>query len=163
RMRRERCKLMQQPNAVLVRFAHADDPAATQGDAGPAHVLECSQAVVVIPSRDDLAVKFSRRVEILILRLQSPIAHTLALRFIEQAERKANLQGEPGNGPYYFQDGFELWPVIDLAPRGAHTEACDPLPPCLSSCCQNMIDRKQVLPLHACLVVSALRAVGAIL
>ena len=67
-MRIEPRKLLQQSDAIFVRFAHAQNSAAAHGDPRVAHVRDRLQPVVVYARRDDVAVKFRRRIEIVVVR-----------------------------------------------------------------------------------------------
>ena len=51
-------QLVQQADTVFVGFAHADDAAGADGDAGFSHRSDGAQAVFIEASRDDLTVKF---------------------------------------------------------------------------------------------------------
>lgn len=68
RGRRELGHLADESNAVFVRLAQADDPPRADRDAGLADVLNRLQALIVRPRRDHLRVKFSRRVQVVVVR-----------------------------------------------------------------------------------------------
>ena len=61
---------MDQADAVVGAFAHADNAAAADIDAGVAHMLQRIQPVLIGPGADDVAVIFRRGVEIVVVVIQ---------------------------------------------------------------------------------------------
>src|SRR6185437_13884008 len=66
-MRIERGELMKEADEIFVRFAEAENSSAADSDAGFADARDGGEAVFVDARGDDVAVKFGRRVEIVIV------------------------------------------------------------------------------------------------
>ena len=80
RMRIERGKLVQQADAIVLGFAHADNSAAADRDSRFSHRREGAQAVVVVARGDDLAVKLRRSIQIVVVGSQAGFGQALGLR-----------------------------------------------------------------------------------
>ena len=61
------------------RFAHADDAAAADVDAGGADAIQRIQPVAIIARSDDLAVELGRGVEVVVVIVQAGFAQPLGL------------------------------------------------------------------------------------
>ena len=156
-------KLVQETDAVVVRFAHSDDPAAAHGYACLPNMFERPESLIVVPRRNDVSIEFWRRIEIVVVGMQARIRKSLRLGFVEHAKRAADLQPYRGDASHHFEYRFEFGAVTDLAPCRTHTESRDTLAAGFTRRFQHMIDRQQVMTLHTCLIMRALRAIGAIL
>ena len=69
-MHRQGGQGMDQADAVVCAFAHADNAAAADMDAGVAHMRQRVQPVLIGPGGDDVAVIFRRGVEIVVVVIQ---------------------------------------------------------------------------------------------
>ena len=165
RVRIEARELVQQPDAVLVRFAHAQNSAAAHGDARPCAHARSSRSrssytrVVMM-----FAVKFRRRIEIVVVSRKPGVLQPLRLRFGQHAERAADFHIERRHAAHHLQHALELLrrPSPAATPRPCRiasrlrsSRVRRPRAPSagfISSCAR-----------HVRLVVRALRAVGAIL
>ena len=68
------------PTRSLCAFAHADNAAAADIDAGVAHMLQRVQPVLIGPGADDVAVIFRRGVEIVVVIIQPRLFQPRRLR-----------------------------------------------------------------------------------
>jgi len=123
RMRIERGKLLQQPDAISFRFAEADDSSAANGNADFSHRRERAEAVVIIAGRDNLPVELRRSIEVMVVSSQARAGQAPRLRIIEHAERAANFHAEFRYTPHHFKDIFKILALLYLPPRRAHAEA----------------------------------------
>eukprot|EP00966_Prymnesium_polylepis_P192724 4467044-Prymnesium_polylepis.1 len=67
-------------DAVGLRFAEAEDPAAADGDAGRAHIADRLQPVLICARRDHVGVVLARRVEVVVVRRQPGLLELASLR-----------------------------------------------------------------------------------
>ena len=78
-MLRQGCEPVEQPDPVLLRFAHAEDAAAAHVDACVADGLQGLQPVVVGTGRDDLPVELRRRVEVVVVVVEAGVLELMRL------------------------------------------------------------------------------------
>ncbi len=155
---------MQQADAVLVGFAHADDAAAADGDARRARTdVDGAQAIVVAARGDDLAVKFRRGIEIVVVGRQAGGGQAASLIVGEHAERAADFHAQRSDGAHHLQHAFKFLAVAHFAPRRAHAKARGALVVGFAGRFVDLRDAEQVLLRYARLIMRALRAIGAIL
>src|SRR3546814_2030573 len=93
-MHRQVRKLAQQLGAIMLLFAHADDAAAADLDAGATHVIERIETILVRACADDLAVELRRGIEIVVVVIEPGVGQTIGLRRLEHAERHAGSSEE---------------------------------------------------------------------
>src|SRR5207247_8791774 len=63
-------ELMQESDAILVRFTHTDDAATAHRNTGFPNVFNRAQSVFVGSGRNDLAIKLRRCVEVMVVSMQ---------------------------------------------------------------------------------------------
>src|SRR5207248_332750 len=124
RMRILRGQLAEQLESVGELLAHADDPAAADGDSRIADDGERVETVRVRPGGDDLAVELWRGVEVVVVRGQPRCGERLCLSFVEHAERAAGLESEGANTAHHLEYPFELGAARCAPPRRTHAESC---------------------------------------
>src|SRR5580700_9660133 len=122
RMRRQARQGRDHADAILARFAHADDAAAADVNAGIAHVVERLQAVLIGARGDDLLVELRRGVEVVIVEIEAGVFEPPRLAGGEHAERGAGLEPERLDALDHGADRIEI-AILRLAPRRAHAEA----------------------------------------
>ena len=122
RIRIEIGELRDQPGALGARFAHADDPAATDAHARRADALERVEPVAVIARGDDLAVEVRRGIEIVIVVIEPGVLQSLGLAVLEHAERRASLESQRLDLAHHRQHRFQI-AIFRAAPCRAHAEA----------------------------------------
>src|SRR3546814_10204027 len=83
-MHRQVRKLAQQLGAIMLLFAHADDAAAADLDAGATHVIERIETILVRACADDLAVELRRGIEIVVVVIEPGVGQTIGLRRSEE-------------------------------------------------------------------------------
>ena len=108
RMRVEHGQLAEQPRAVGARLAHADDAAAAQLHARLADVRERVEPVLIGARRDDLAVELRRRVEVVVVVVESGCGEGRRLRRRQHAERRARLEPERADLLHRGRDRIDL-------------------------------------------------------
>ena len=72
----QRRELMEKPDAIFIRFAHADDSAAANRNPGFTNIFQRPKPVLVITCGDDLAIKVGGRVEIMVVRMEPGLSQT---------------------------------------------------------------------------------------
>jgi len=154
--------IVQQPDAILLGLAHAENPAAANGDAGLADVRDRLQTVFVDARRDDAAVELGRRIEIVVVGGEARLLEAHRLPLGEHAERAAHFEVESGDRAHHFEDAVEFGAVGNLPPRRAHAEARRAVGLRLLRRCKNLGGIEQVLPRDAGLVMRALWTVRAV-
>ena len=161
RMLRQARQRRDQPGAVVVALAHADDAAAADVDAGAAHGAERIEPVLIDARGDDLAVEFRRGVEIVVVVVEAGRLEPLRLRLGQHAERGAAFEPERAHA---FDHGADLLEVaiLRLAPGGAHAEAARAGALGGARLGQHGVDAHQLLGLDAGRVFRALRTIGAV-
>ena len=162
RMRIERGKLMQQADAIALRFAEADDSAAANGDSRFSHRRERAEAVIVIAGGDDLPVEFRRSIEVVVVRSQPRGGQAPRLRIVEHAERAANFHSQLGHAAHHFQNVFKILALLHVPPRGAHAETRRSLAAGALGKFHDFVHGKQAAARNFRRVMRALRAIGAI-
>src|SRR5207253_9018781 len=118
-------ELMEKADAIFVRFAHADDPATANRDAGFTNIFERAKPVLVVTCRDDPAIKVGGRVEIVVVCMESGLSQTPGLRFIQHAKGAAHFQTKRRNTPDHFQNRVEFRTVVHLPPGRSHAKSVD--------------------------------------
>ncbi len=155
-------ELVQQADAVLFRFAHAENSAAADGDSRFAHVRDGSQAVFVDARGDDFSVELGRRIEIVIVGGEPRFLQALGLRFVEHAERATDFHIQSRDAAHHFEHAVEFFALGDLSPGRAHAESRGALGLGALRRREDVAGIHQFLAGHARFVVRALRAIGAI-
>src|ERR1700726_4012237 len=116
RMRIERGKLVEQADAIALRFAEADDSSAANGNPGFSHRRQGAEAVVVIAGRDNLSVEFGRSIEVMVVSGQARVGQAPRLRIIEHAERAANFHAELRHAAHHYKNIFKIFALLHLPP-----------------------------------------------
>src|SRR5579875_311238 len=119
----ERSQLPQQPIAGRAVFAHPDDAAATDRDSGGAHTPERIQALLVSARMNDLAVKFGRRIEVVVVSREARFGQRFGLWRGEHAERAAGFESQGAHAAHHLQHTLERLAGGHIAPRCPHAEA----------------------------------------
>ena len=78
-------------------FAHADDAAAADRDAGLPHARQRLEPIVVGARRDDAAVELGRGVEVVVVGGQPGVGERVGLLLRQHAERAAGFHAEPAH------------------------------------------------------------------
>ena len=123
RMGIEMRKLFEQAHAVFVGFAHSQNSAAADRDAGLAHMGDRSQAVFVNPCRDDFSVELGRGIEIVVIRAQACFLKPLSLRFRQHTQRAAYFHVQRRHAAHHFEHAVEFLSIGNLPPRGSHAKS----------------------------------------
>ena len=84
----------QHAGAVGTLLAHAHDAAATDLDAGLAHVGERVEALLECSRRDHLAVVLGRGVDVVVVIVETGIGQNARLLRLQHAKRHAGLETE---------------------------------------------------------------------
>jgi len=117
---------LDQRGTVAVAFAHADDAATAQLDAGGTNHPQRRQPVLVGPGPDDARVELGAGVEIVVIGGKTGLGQPPGLIGPEHAQGDAGLHADGGDAAHHFQHGVELGAVPNLAPGRAHTKARSP-------------------------------------
>ena len=105
-------------------FAHADDAAGAEADAGCVDVIQRFEAFFVCAGRDDFVVELRAGVEVVVVGGEAGLAEALGLVFGEHAEGAAGFHSEGAYAAHHFQDAVELAGLLGrIAPGRAHAEA----------------------------------------
>ena len=114
----------QQADAILIRFAHAEDSSAANRDAGLAHVRDGPQTVVVDSGGDDFSVEFGRRIEIVVVGASGPASFSrTACDSVSMPSVQQTSMSQRRNAAHHFQHTVELFALGDLPPRRTHAES----------------------------------------
>ena len=108
RVRIEIGQLRNQASPLQARLAHANNPAAANFQARLTHMTERVEPILIITGRDDVAIKFGRRVEIVIIKIQPRFFQTLGLRFLQHAQGGAGFHSQCLDGLDHFFYGIEI-------------------------------------------------------
>src|SRR3990167_7774439 len=103
-------------------LAHAHDAAAADVDAGPAHVAQRVQPVLVVAGGDDVAVQLGRGVQVVVVVVQTSTLEALRLVAREHAQGAAGLQALVLDHAPQPLDLFQV-AVVGRSPGGTHAEA----------------------------------------
>jgi autotransporter-associated beta strand protein len=155
-------ELLEEAAAIVEGFAHADDAAATDGNAGAADVFDGAEAVVVGAGGDDLAVEFGGGVEVVVVGVAAGGLEALGLGFGEHAEGAADFHAQGVDVFDKGDDGIEFFAIFDFPPGGAHAEAGGAFGSGLSGFFDDVVDGEDAVALDARVVVGGLGAVGAV-
>ncbi len=155
-------QLRDQAGALLARFAHADDAAAADVDAGVAHAVQRVEAVLVGAGGDDLAVELGRGVQVVVVVVQTGLLELFGLALAQHAERDAGLQAERLDRADHLGHGLQVV-RLGATPGGAHAEALGAA--CLGGAGggQHLVQRHQLFRFQAGVVARRLRAIAAVL
>src|ERR1039458_4354056 len=107
-MRVECSELVEQPNAIVIRLSKTDNAAAADCDSGLSHRGERPEAVIVITCSNDLAIKFGRSVEIVVVSGEAGVRQALGLCIVEHSERAADLHTELRDAADHLENTFEI-------------------------------------------------------
>src|ERR1700722_8490965 len=140
---------MQQADTVLIGFAHADDSAAADGDARAPDRVDGAQAVVVTPRGDDLAVKFRRSVEVVVVRSETRVGEAPRLSIAEHPQRATHFHSERRDDANHLQYIFKFLPVAHFTPRRSHAKPRSAFGMSLARRFGNLLDAEQILMRHA--------------
>ena len=113
---------MDEADAILARFAHADDPAAAHVDPRIAHILERVEPVLVLAAGDDPLVIFRPGVDIVVIVVEARFLEHLRLFWREHAERHAGFETHIAHTLHDLDDGGHVT-VLGIAPGRTHAEA----------------------------------------
>src|SRR5579884_3040595 len=160
-MRRQARERRYHADAVMASLAHADD-AAADANARSAHVLEGSEPILIGAGRNDLAVELRRGVEIVIVVVETGALEARGLPRVEHAERRAGLEPERTDGLHHGADPIEI-AVPGRAPGRPHAEPAGARSLGGAGLVHHRRDIHQFVGLDACVVMRALRAIGAVL
>ena len=120
-MRRQARQRRDHADAILAALAHADDAAAADIDARMAHVRERLEPVLIDARGDDLAVKFRRGVEVVVVIVETGFLEPLRLRRRQHAERDAGFEAQRLDAFDHGADLIEI-AVLRRTPGRAHAE-----------------------------------------
>ncbi len=149
--------------AVVFRFAHADDAAATDGHPAFLHGGDGLEAITEGVGADDLRVKFRRRVDVVIVSGHPGGAEFARFDRTDLAERDANFHAELADFAHGLEHLLKLRCAIAHAfPGRAHAEASSALCACAFRGSENVGKREQIFALQTGRVMRTLRAVAAI-
>ncbi len=155
-------ELHEQAEAVVKGFAHADDAAAADGDAGVADIFEGIEAVGIGAGGDNLAVEFGGSVEVVVVGVAAGLFEASCLGGGEHAEGAADFHAEIVDGLDEVEDGVEIFAVFDFPPGGAHAEAGGAFGFGLLGFFENVGGRKDGVFFDAGVVMGGLGTVGAV-
>ncbi len=155
-------ELEEEVEAVGGGFAHADDAAAADGDAGVADVLEGVEAVLVSAGGDDGAVEFGGGVEVVVVGVAAGGFEACGLGVGEHAEGAADFEAEVVDGGDEIEDGIEVLAVFHFAPGSAHAEAGGAFGLGFAGFLEDVVFGEDGVFFDAGVVVGGLWAVGAI-
>lgn len=148
--------------AVVHGFAHAEDAAGADFEAGLADVRERLEAFIVGARGDYRGIKFARGVEVVVVDVAAGFLEARGLRLGQHAERAADFEAEFFHAGDGFQHAIKLLSVTDAAPRGAHAKACRAAGFGFLCVGQDGAGLHQLLGFEAGVVMRGLRAIGAI-
>ncbi len=146
---------------MQARFAHADDAAAADLDAGAAHAVERIEAVLVIAGGDDVAVDFRCGIEIVVVVIEAGALQAFSLAFAEHTQRGASFQAQCLDFAHHFFDFFQVT-VFRFTPCSSHTETGCAMRLGLTCGFQHGIQRQDFLRGDTSVVTRCLRAVAAV-
>ena len=105
------------------RFAHADNAAATDGNAGVADPRERIEPILIYARRHDLAIEFRCRIEIVIVVIQARFLERFGVTLLQHPERAARLETLALHRAHQI-DNARQFPIPRSTPRGPHAETC---------------------------------------
>ena len=152
----------QHAGAVGLFLAHADNAAGADIDARLAHALQRVQPVLKGPGADDLVVIFFRRIDIVIVVVETGLGETVDLLTRQHAERHAGFHAHFLHALHDGADRVHV-AILGLAPGGAHAIARRPGFLRLAGLCEHLFDFHQLGGLEAGVEFRALGAIAAIL
>ena len=161
RMLGQRGQGLQQAGALVARFAHADDAAATGLHAGMAHVLQRVEPVLVLAGVDHLAVDLRRGVEVVVVVVEPGGLQRVGLRSTQHAQRGAGFQTEAFHRAHDLGH-FHHIAILRAAPGRAHAEAAGAGILRRLRTLQHCFHAHQFLRLYAGVVARRLRAIRAV-
>lgn len=109
--------------AIFEAFAHADDAAGADVDAGAADAFEGVEAILVGAGGDDLVVVVGAGVEVVVVGGEPGFGEAFGLGVGEHAEGAAGLEAEGADGFDHVEDLVELFAVARGTPCGTHAES----------------------------------------
>src|SRR5262249_58507928 len=145
-------------DASLEVFAHADDAAAADVDAGRTHVAERVEPILIGARGDDRAIVLGRGVEVVVVIVEAGCLEAQRLLRREHAERGAGLEPERPDARDHRADLVKI-AVLWFAPGRAHAEAAGAGVLRRPRLRQHGVERHQLFRLHAGVVTRALRAI----
>ncbi len=154
-------QLLQQAKAIRARLAHADDAAGADIDAGVADKLERVQPIFVGARGDDLAVILRRGIEIVVVVIEAGVFQLFSLMRGEHAQRHAGFQPQSFYCFDHFQHHAQIF-FARTAPGGAHAETRRAAGFCRLGIPDHFFQRQQLFFRQAGVVMTALRAIGAV-
>ena len=154
---------LQQRGPIPDALAHADDAAAAEIDAGPAHPGQGFQALLVAAGADDLPVVLRAGVEVVVVGGKTRFRQATGLAVAEHPRRYTGLQPQLPHAPHHLQHRLEGGPVADVAPGPAHAEAMGTRSPGGPGPLQHRLHLQLRPAGHVAAVVHRLGAVGAVL
>ena len=155
-------ELRDQARALRARFPHADDPAAADMEPGVANALERFQTIAIGARGDDLAVELGRRVEVVVVVIESGFLQRLRLAIFKHAQRGAGFESQRFDFAHHGQHRLEI-AVLRTAPRRAHAEARRARGLRRGGDGGDLADGKNRFVRHAGVIARSLRAVRTIL
>ncbi len=161
-MRTQGRELVQHAPARTPAFAHADDAAAADRDAGLANTRDRVEPLGVRARRDDAAVELGRGVEVVVVGRASGLRERVGLRLRQHAERAAGFHAERANASHHRQHAIEFFALGRISPCGAHAEPRRALFARLARGRERIVHAHQVVRVGFGFVVRRLRAVRAV-
>ncbi len=122
-----------------------------------------TRSIFICASADDLAVKFGRSIEVVIVGRQASLGQRVGLRLRQHAQRAASLHAQSANAANHFKHAFERLAFGNIAPRRAHAEARRSLSVSGAGRSQRFVHVEQVSLFETRFIVRRLRTVRAIL
>ncbi len=130
--------------------------------AGAAHPLQCVQPVLIVAGTDDVAIKFRRRVQIVVVVIEARLFQLLSLLVVEHPQRGAGLHPEAAHGLDHFNHTQHVR-IGRLAPGSAHAETIRACLLCGASGFHHFIELQHFPVFHIRRMERGLRAIAAIL
>ena len=150
-----------QTRALQPGFAHADDAAAADFDAGTAHAAERVEPMLIIACRNHVTVKLGRGIEIVVVVIEAGVFQFFCLALAQHAERGAGFQTECFDFTDHFFNLFEV-AIFRFAPCCAHAKARCAVRFGFTCGSQYRIERQDFLCGDASVVACGLRAIAAV-
>jgi hypothetical protein len=152
---------LQHAGPVAARFAHAEDAAAADLEAGGAHLLQGIETVLEAAGVDDLGVVFRGGVDVVIVVVETGGAEALGLMPFEHAQGHAGFQTQGFHAGHHGRHFVDIL-VMGAAPGGAHAEALGALGLGRAGGLQDLFQAHEGFHRQGGMMVYALGAVAAV-
>ena len=146
----------------MTRLAHAEDAAAADIDLLISDVFQRFQAILEGPGADDIAIKFRRSIQVVVVIIQAGLFQAFRLRFGQHAPCHAGLHPHIVHRLDHLNHPLQIL-IGRVSPGSSHAKTGRPFVLGVRSGLDHLIDRKQFLFFQIGVVLGALRAVTTIL